>query len=273
MAYIATDRSGRYLLAAAYDAALVSSSSIDASGAVGSVIDVFATAPGAHAIQADLHNARVLYTSLDGDVVYQRELDAETGELRDLHARIVKLPSGAGPRHFTFSRDGTRVFVLGERDASIHVYRYDRSAGLTPSFAHATSALPDGFVGKPWAADIHLTPDGRFLFASERTSSSLTAFRVDPSNGNLARVGSYVTAAQPRAFAIDPSGRLLLAVGERSHTLRVHAIDVATGALTLLGEHAVGQRPNWVEIVHLGDVEACVTAPTERGSGPSQDKT
>jgi len=252
MAYIATDRRGRYLLAAAYNEALVSSSAIGATGAIGATLDVVATAPGAHAIQADLANARVLYTSLGGDVVGQRQLDAQTGELREMEPSVVKLPSGAGPRHFAFSPDGKLVFVLGELDGSIYSYPYDPSAGLGRSFTYRTSALPDGFMGKPWAADIHLTPDGRFLFASERTSSSLTAFRVDASDGKLARVGSYSTAAQPRAFALDPSGRYLLAVGERSHTMSVHAIDASTGALTLVGEHAVGGKPNWVEVVELG---------------------
>lgn len=252
MAYIATDRRGRYLLAASYDAALVSSSAIEPSGAVGATLDVIATAPGAHAIQADLANARVLHTSLGGDVVYQRELDARTGKLGEMQPGAVKLPSGAGPRHFTFSLNGSLVFVLGELDGSIYAYPYDARAGLAASFTHVASALPDGFSGKPWAADIHLTPDGRFLFASERTSSSLAAFRVDASTGTLARIGSYVTAAQPRAFAIDPRGRHLLAVGERSHSMSVHSIDASTGALSLVGEHAVGKKPNWVEIVELG---------------------
>jgi 6-phosphogluconolactonase len=251
MAFIATDRSGRTLLAAAYDEALVSSSAIEMSGAIGATLDVVATDPGAHAIQADPTNARVLYTSLGGDLVYQRELDARTGKLEKIEPGAVKLPSGAGPRHFSFARDGRFVFVLGELDGSIYKARYDPTTGLGPSFTQVASALPDGFAGKPWAADLHLTPDGRFLFTSERTSSSLAAFRVDASNGQLARVGSYPTAAQPRAFTIAPSGRHLLAVGERSNTMTVHAIDASSGALALVGEHAVGRKPNWVEVVDL----------------------
>jgi 6-phosphogluconolactonase len=255
MAYIATDRRRRYLFGASYDGALVSSSAIGTSGVIGATLDVVATAPGAHAIQADFTNARVLYTSLGGDVLYQRELDAKTGELREIEPGAVKLPRGAGPRHFTFAADGRLVFVLGELDGSIHAYPYDPSTGLARSFTQVVSALPESFPGKPWAADIHLTPDGRLLFASERTSSSLVAFRVDASNGELARAGSYATAAQPRAFAIDPSGRHLLAVGERSHTMIVHAIDASTGALTVVGEHAVGGKPNWVEVVDLASLD------------------
>src|SRR5207253_2041704 len=103
-------------------------------------------------------NARVLYTSLGGDIVYQRELDAKTGELLEMKRGVVKVPSGAGPRHFTFSPNGRLVFLLGELDGSVYVYPYDPSVGLAHSFTYVASALPNSFIGKPWAADIHLTP-------------------------------------------------------------------------------------------------------------------
>lgn len=249
MAYIATDRRGRFLLAAAYDDALVSSSAIEPGGALGATLDRVATAPGAHAIEADPSNARVLYTSLGGDLLYQRALDGQTGELRAAEPGAVELRAGAGPRHLAFSRDGRQVHVLGELDGSIHTVGYSPGAGLAASASQVTSVLPDGFSGTPWAADIHLTPDGRFLFASERTSSTVAAFLVDPASGALARAGCHATAEQPRAFAIDPSGRHLLAAGERSDTLSVHAIDAVSGKLTRIGEHPVGGRPSSVAIV------------------------
>ena len=95
--------------------------------------------------------------------------------------------------------------------------------------------LPAGFAGgKPWAADIHLTPDGRFLYASERRTSTLAAFAVDPASGRLAPLGSVPTEAQPRSFAITPDGRFLYAVGQASHRLSRYAIDPRHGTLTLL---------------------------------------
>jgi 6-phosphogluconolactonase len=111
--------------------------------------------------------------------------------------------------------------------------------------------LPKGVDGKPWAADIHLTPDGKFLYASERTSNTIAAFRIDPKTGALTSLGSTATEKQPRGFNIDPSGRYLLAVGQLSNSMTAYAIDKATGALTKLNETAVGKNPNWVEIVNL----------------------
>ena len=109
--------------------------------------------------------------------------------------------------------------------------------------------MPKGFEGKPWAADIHLTPDGKYLYASERTTSTLAAFKVDPKTGMLTSIDSFATEKQPRGFSIDPTGRYLLAAGQLSNSMTAYAIDKATGKLTKLKDYSVGKNPNWVEIV------------------------
>src|SRR5262245_30108955 len=100
-----------------------------------------------------------------------------------------------------------------------------------------------------WAADLHLTPDGRFLYASERTTSTLGAFRVDGAGGKLTHLGSTPTEKQPRGFAMDPTGRFLVAAGEKSDTLSSYAIDSENGALRLIGRYPGGKGANWVEIL------------------------
>lgn len=163
----------------------------------------------------------------------------------------MRIKANAGPRHLTFAPSGKFVYLIDELDAAIRVFPYDAARGTLEKEIQVASALPKGFSGKPWAADIHLTPDGRFLYASERTSSTLAAFRVDPANGSLTSIGSYPTAKQPRAFNIDPSGRYLLSVGQLSNSMVVYSIDAATGALTALEEYPMGRNPNWVEVVRL----------------------
>jgi 6-phosphogluconolactonase len=113
------------------------------------------------------------------------------------------------------------------------------------------SALPPGFDGQPWAADIRVTPDGRFLYASERRSSTLSGFRIDAGSGMLSPLECVPTEKQPRSFAIDPAGRYLLAAGEASNRMTSYAIDAATGKLTGLKEYPMGRKPNWVEIIVL----------------------
>jgi len=94
-----------------------------------------------------------------------------------------------------------------------------------------------------------MTPDGRFLYVSERTSDMLAGFGVNKETGLLAYLGSAPTERQPRGFAIDGRGRFLVATGEESDTVSVHSIDQASGALTRLGRYPVGRGANWVEIV------------------------
>ncbi len=94
-----------------------------------------------------------------------------------------------------------------------------------------------------------MTPDGRFLYMSERTTSTLARFDVDAASGKLTYRGSTPTEKQPRGFAIDAAGKFLVASGEKSETISVHAIDPATGALRPPQKYPTGKGANWVEIV------------------------
>ena len=94
-----------------------------------------------------------------------------------------------------------------------------------------------------------MTPDGRFLYVSERTSSTLGAFGVNAQSGALHYLGSVPTEAQPRGFAIAPDGRFLIACGEKSETVSVHAIDQTSGTLSPARQYPGGKGANWVEIV------------------------
>ena len=140
--------------------------------------------------------------------------------------------------------------MLGERDGSISVLDYEASTGQLRE-KQCVTALPPGFQGTPAAADLHITPDGRFLYGSERTSSTLTGFTVDPTHGTLSTIGSVPTETQLRGFNIDPAGGYLLAVGQLSHALSSYHINASTGQLTKLKAYAMGKNPNWVECVDL----------------------
>lgn len=98
---------------------------------------------------------------------------------------------------------------------------------------------------------MRLTPNGRFLYVSERTSSTLSLLRVTPKSGQLRYVTRYPTETQPRGIQVDPSGRYLIASGEKSDQLSVYRINQTSGELTLAGRFPTGKGANWVEIVTL----------------------
>jgi 6-phosphogluconolactonase len=250
MAYLALDRAGRFLLSASYGGHQIAVNPVAAGGLPQPPQQVLPTEPNAHAVLADPSNRFVLATSLGADIVMQQRFDATTGRLTPNDPPAVKVRQGAGPRHLVFHPNRRFVYLLNELNATLDVFAFDAERGVLAAL-QTVAAIPEGVAGAPWGADIHLTPDGRFLYSSERRSSTLAAFRVDAATGLLTLIGHVPTEAQPRGFNIAPSGRFLLAVGQLSHQLSTYAIDPETGALGKLHETRVGQNPHWVEIIDL----------------------
>jgi 6-phosphogluconolactonase len=244
--YLTIDRTGKHLLAASYLGALLACHALDARGVVtGPPTQVVPTPPAAHSVIQDASGRFVYAASLGGDVVLRLRFDASTGLMDDL--QTAPMPKGAGPRHLRLSADGRLLYALCELDATIGVFTVASETGLLERL-QVLRTQPEGFAAK--AADMHLTPDGRFLYASERGTSTLTGCRIG-SDGMLTVIGQTETETCPRGFAIDPRGRFLLAVGQESHHLSVYRIDPQTGGLHVTGRYPTAGNPNWVEIVDL----------------------
>ncbi len=248
LAHIAVDGSGRWLFGASYGGSLLTLNPLGADGRPEAPCWQQATGPKAHAMRAAPGNRFVYATSLGADHVLQFAFDADRGTLIPLAPPAYHGRSGAGARHLAFHPAGRVAWLLNELDATLDVLALGADGQL--SEVQTVSFLPPGFAGEPWGAELRLTPDARFLYASERRSSTLAGFAVD-AHGRLAPIGHWPTQAQPRGFAITPSGRWLVAAGQLSHAVGLHAIDPATGALTLRQELAVGRNPNWVEAIAL----------------------
>ncbi|MFC5499338.1 lactonase family protein [Caenimonas terrae] len=251
MAFIATDRSGRFLFSASYGGGLVAVSPIGADGCPRPAQQVLAAGPKAHAIRSDPANRHVFATALGSDRVLQYRFDPASGRIAPNDPPAFAGRPGAGPRHFVFHPRLPRVYLLNELDAGLDVLAYDGAAGTLAALQTVSTLAPE-VAGEPWAAELRLTPDGRFLYASERRASTIAGFAVDGASGRLAPIGHWATQSQPRGMAVDPQGRFLIVAGQLSHRVGVHRIDPQGGALELVGEHEVGRNPNWVEAIALG---------------------
>ena len=259
MAYISTDRTGRYLLGSSTPtplekarprSSLISVSSIGPNGFVQPAHQIVRTEPKAHAILPDPANRHVLVTCCDGDVILRQVFDSVNGTFSPNPLPPVRTKPNAGPRHLIFHPNHRRVYMLTEPGAWVYVYDYDAGMGALNELQIA-SAAQAGFDGKPHGADIHLTPDGRFLYVSERASHTLAAFKVDLSSGLLTHIENFPTEKYPRSFAIDPYGRYLLAVGYQSDSMTIYRIDSGSGHLEKRKEYQMGKNPHWIEIVRL----------------------
>ncbi|UWU69407.1 lactonase family protein [Bradyrhizobium sp. NC92] len=250
MAYIAIDRSGKFLFSASYGGNKVALNPLLGNGVAGEPKQVIPTGLNAHAFLPSPDNRFAFATNLGSDQVLAFAFDAAAGTLTPSDPPVHKVPEKSGPRHFVFHPGGKFVYLLHELNGDVAAFTYKARSGAWDEIQR-TTALPDGFSGKPWGADIHITPDGRFLYASERTTSTLTAYKVDGSSGKLTTIGSVPTEKQPRGFQVDPAGRYLAAVGELSDSMTVYAIDQGSGALAKLKSYPTGKKPNWVEFLNL----------------------
>jgi 6-phosphogluconolactonase len=261
--YVYYDRSGKYLLGASYGGNLVSVNPVNADGSLGAPMQVIPTARNAHSIITDNSNRYAFAPHLGTDQVFQFLFDARSGKLTANTPPVLQLKAGTGPRHIITSGDNHFLYLLNELTATVTTLSLNAATG-TLSEVSSVSMLPADsklVPGAPrptpgrnvdndiWASDLHLTPDGRFLYAAERTSNTINAFSVDGATGKLTRLGGTPTEKQPRGFRIDPRGRYMVVSGELSTMLSTYAIDSSSGALRLVGQTPTGKGSNWVEIV------------------------
>ncbi|MBM3549206.1 MAG: lactonase family protein [Alphaproteobacteria bacterium] len=250
-AYITTDRGGGFLLGASFMGNKIGVNPIGPNGWVQErPVQIFGTPPNAHCVVVDPSNRFVYVPCRDGDALVQLRFDAANGLVSPNDPLAMAAKPGAGPRHATFHPNNTTLYLLNETDGTAYVYAIDATSG-TLSLKQSVDAKPPGFTGNPAAADIHLTPDGRFLYGTVRTPNTIAGFAVDPQEGTLTPIGQWPTEDHPRGFNICPRGRFLYAVGMHSHHLQSYRIDSENGKLRPLKRLAMGQGPNWVEIVDL----------------------
>lgn len=275
MAYLSMDKTGHYLLSASYGGDLFSINRIQSNGQVeAKPVQVVHTGKRAHAIQVDPTNHYLYVTLLGADQLLQYHFDAATGHVTPNTPPFINIQSEAatGPRHFVIApkRDGhgkQNMYILTEMAGNITRLTLNQDGTATPvedvSSVSPTEELqrgearpltgdddlPPSHKPRIWQADLHLTPDGRFLYSTERTSSTLSSFSVDADNGHLTRLSSIKTEQQPRGFAIDKTGRFLIESGQKSSQLSLYTINGSTGELTLVGRYPTGQGANWVTMV------------------------
>jgi 6-phosphogluconolactonase len=282
MPYLSVDRTGRFLLTVTNPwhgpQGLGSQISVSAivtkagNGVVQAPHQVLPMRKKAHCVWATPSNRHVYATSCDEDVIVCHAFDAETGRLSEDSA-TYDVEQGAGPRHMTFHPNGRFLYLLNEYDGSLYAFAHDAQSGRLDRL-QICSVWSRPAPGKSVrASDIHVTPDGRFLYAAERCSNTLAAFSIDAASGRLTFIASYPAENEPRGFHMDPTGRYVFVVGRLSDGVTVYAIDAASGALTVVARQPVApappaqgftdlppmkpeecgvRGPNWVEFVRLG---------------------
>ena len=251
MAYLSTDRTGRYLLAASYPGNKLTINPIDTNGhIVEKTTQIVPDRPKSHCTLVDAANKYCYATSLGADMIMEWKFDPATGILSPDTPAEIRTKAGAGPRHMALHPSGQFLYLITETTATIGTYAVDKDKGTLSELQFVDTG---DYNGKDSAAasDIHVTPDGKFVYGAVRTTSTLHGFKTAADTGTLTPVGKWPTEKTPRGFNIDPRGRFLLSVGLDSNAMTVYRIDPQSGALTDLTQYPMGQQPNWIEIVDL----------------------
>jgi 6-phosphogluconolactonase (cycloisomerase 2 family) len=274
-AHVSVDPSGKWVFAANYGGGSVSVLPIQADGSVGAAADTqllprdtpygrqpaleappgsFANsghdAPHAHQAQTDPSGNFLLVTDLATDRVYTFKLDKTTGKLTPGEQPFVQASSGAGPRHFDFHANGKWVYTLNEESSTIDFMSYDAATGAL-RINGTVSSLPAGFEGTNYPSEIHISEDGRFVYAANRLCDTVGVYSID-ADGYLNREGHYWTrGSYPRHFAIEPYGRFLYVCHSRSDNVTSFGVDHGTGRLNFTGKFTGVGNPSKIVFLAL----------------------
>ena len=254
-AYIRTDRSGKLLLAAHYGSGDVTVYQIQNGTCTGKLLDQQTTARTAHCIELDPSGKYVFVPHTAPNQVFQFTLAAD-GKLTPNQPPFAPGPDTEhryhGPRHYAHHPKLPMAFTSNETGGGISSWKFEPRTG-TLQLQQTLCTLPPDYEGGSAAADIKLTPDGRFAYVSNRDTrkspdhaDTLAIVAIDPTTGAMKIVGHQETAHFPRSICIDVHGRFLFAAGQRSASMRSYRISEKTGALFPLKSYSTGGGPIWV---------------------------
>jgi 6-phosphogluconolactonase len=253
--YVTVDKTGRWVIVGNYSSGSLSVLPINGDGSLGPAVSRQVhegsgpdasrqEKPHVHATVLSPDNRYVYVPDLGADKIFIYRFDSETGKLLPGEMPYRAAHPGSGPRHFVFHPEKNYAYLVEELTGSVSVYHQTPKNG-TLAWVQRLSTLPAGFQGSAGSADIHITPDGRFLYATNRgDANNIAIFRIDRKNGKLSPIGHQSAAGiHPRNFSISPDGRWLLCANRDSDAIVVFQRDRKSGKLTETGKYITVPTP------------------------------
>ncbi len=258
--YVTIDKTGKWVIAGNYSSGSLGVLKVRKNGGLDTTTQIIEhtgysvnqdgqTAPHVHATVLSNDNKYLFVPDLGIDKLMIYSFNAKSGKLAPAKIPFQMTEAGTGPRHFDFHPNGRYAYLVEELTGSVSVYGYSKGA-LT--LLQNISALPPDFNGAVGSADIHVSPDGKFLYASNRgESNTIAIFSINEKNGQLLPVGHQSTMGKtPRNFNFDPSGNFLLVANQNSDEIVIFKRDKTTGLLTDTGKRIPVSKPvciKWVK--------------------------
>jgi 6-phosphogluconolactonase (cycloisomerase 2 family) len=239
--HITVDEAGKHVVTASYSGGSISVFDVNADGSLSELKQIFKfsgkgkdpdrqASPHLHWVGFSPDGKYLYATDLGTDRIYKYAVDNETGEnkkyLTPGNPAFFQLTAGAGPRHIAFHPNGKFLYLISELSGEVFAFNYDGNTGDLQEFQSIKADTLDAHG----SADIHITPDGRFLYASNRLKGDgIAVFSINGEDGKLTRTGYRETGVHPRNFVITPDGKLLLVACRDSDVIQIFRIDRETG--------------------------------------------
>ena len=258
--YVSVDDNNNFVFAGNYGGGSVSAIPVASDGSLsqetqviqhqGSSVHKNQNKPHVHAAVLSPDNKYLFVPDLGTDKIHIYQLDlSKPRPLTAATMPFVKVETGGGPRHFTFHPNEKYAYAILELEGLITAFNYDDGNLEAIQTVRATS---EGVTGNPSAADIHVSPDGKFLYGSLRADINQLVIYAVADDGKLTYVGRQSTLGEhPRNFAIDPTGNYLLVGNGRSDEIIIFKRDLQTGLLTPTGKRISVGSPVCLKFVEI----------------------
>jgi 6-phosphogluconolactonase len=234
--FVSTDEAGKNVYVANYSTGNVVSYAVKPDGGLTESVAMHQhkgdSVAWAHQFLQSPNGKYLLSCDKGADKIFVYDYD-KSGKIGTLSTATINLAKGAGPRHLAFNPKNPDLFyVINENNNTICSVNF----GLNSTINETVSTLPADFNGKNSTADIHVTPNGKFVYGSNRGHNSIVGFQINETTGKLSLIGHYPTQGLvPRNFMITPDGSLLLVANQNSDNVVAFRIDQKTGQLTPTG--------------------------------------
>ena len=258
--YITIDKNGKNVNTANYGGGSITSFQVNTDGSLTPATSVLSfegsgpettrqKSPHLHSVMFASSGNYLFATDLGSDRLYRLSSTNSPFEgqpsIDERSLRVFDMPPGTGPRHFAFHSDDDKyLYILGELSGEVAVFDYENG-----DISHKQTVVADS-LGARGSADIHISPDGRFLYSSNRLQADgIAIFAINANDGTLTKVGYQPTARHPRNFVITPNGKYLLVAGRDDNKIQVFEINKETGLLTNTNQDILVDKPVCLKLI------------------------
>ena len=260
--YVAVDKTGKWAAVGNYTSGTLSVLPILPDGSLNKAVTSIQhtgqsvnterqNSPHVHSTVFSPDNKFLFVPDLGLDKLMSYRFNNKSGTLKENTPAFAMTKPGSGPRHFDFHPNKTFAYLVEELTGGVSAYRYSSKTGRLDLLQNI-STLPPEYLGYAGSADIHVSPDGKFLYASNRgESNTIAIYSIDQKSGRLTVVGHQSTMGKtPRNFNFDPGGNFLLVANQGTDEIVIFKIDRSTGLLTDTGKRIKVSKPvclKWIK--------------------------